>query len=329
MLTRDYILSQLKIALRDLSEYLDDPLVSEVMVNPGGRVFVERAGEMIFLKDLRIKDYDIEVAIKQVGKLVHQDPLPNSPTSLISASVGDLRIAGGLAPASFGGHSLCIRKHQKPGSRPSIWELVERGMLTREKALILVDYFVKKRRNVIVGGSTGSGKTTVCNALLKEVPAHERVLSIEDSIELDPGLDHHVQFLVNEAAGVTAQALVKHALRFRPDRLILGETRGTETYDLIRGFNSGHDGSLSTVHASSPEDVCGALEMLFQMSLPPNASLSTEASQRFIARAVHMIVYVSRRIEEEDGRLKSVRTINDIVLVKGVKDGFFDLEKIA
>lgn len=329
MLTREIVTKNLQIALSDLSEYFADPATTEIMVNPGGYVFVERAGEMLDMGDLRVSNVDIEIAIRTLGKLVDQDPTKNTRTATISASVDDLRIAGTLAPASHGGPSLCIRKHQDPDTRPSLENLIEREMLTRDMADAMTELFIKKRRNFMVAGATGSGKTTLVNALLKKIPAHERVLTIEDSIELHPGLKHHVPFLVNQAAGVTAQLLVQQALRYRPDRLILGETRGTETYDLIRAFNSGHDGSLSTIHASSAEEACSALEMLFQMSLPDNANLSSEAAQRFIARSVHVVVHVTRRHEEVEGRLQSIRKVNEVVLVKGVKNGFFDLEKVG
>lgn len=330
MSKRQQVLEILRKSLRSLNHHFEDIYVSEIMVNPGGRVFIERAGEMIDLGDEnRISDAEITLAIRMLGKSVEQEPIPNSPTALISASIDDLRIAGVLAPTSVGGPSLTIRKHQRPESRPNLEELVEREMLTPRQAELVLDLFIHKRRNFIVAGATGSGKTTFVNSLLMKIPKHERLITIEDSIELHPGVPNLVPLLVNAEAGLTAQALVKQTLRMAPSRLILGETRGTETYDLIRAFNSGHDGSLSTVHASSAEDAVGALEMLFQMSVPKNASLSAEAARGFIARAVHVIVHVKREFVEDQGKLRTVRSIHQIVELKGVKNGYIEMEALA
>ncbi|MGF6440588.1 CpaF family protein [Paraburkholderia youngii] len=327
---REQVLDTLQRSLRTLKEYFQDPYVSEIMVNPGGRVFIERAGEMLDMgSENRISDEEITLAIRMLGKSVAQEPVPNTPTALISASFEDLRIAGVLAPTSVGGPSLTIRKHQSPESRPTLEELIDKKMLTAEQGKLLLDLFVDKRKNFIVAGATGSGKTTFVNALLMKIPKHERLITIEDSVELHPNVPNLVALLANAEVGITAQLLVKQTLRMAPSRLILGETRGTETYDLIRAFNSGHDGSLSTVHASSAEDACGALEMLFQMSVPANASLSAEAARGFIARAVHVIVHVKRQFVEDQGKLRTVRSIHQIVALKGVKNGFFELEALA
>lgn len=330
MLSRETVLQAFRTSLRDLTEFLEDKEVSEIMVNPGGHVFIEKAGEMIDLGDsIRVKNEDIEIAIRTLGKTVGQEPKALHPSALISASVYDLRVAGVLLPTSIGGPSLTIRKHQSPETRPSLDELVDREMLTRAQAELMIDLFIRKRRNFIVAGATGSGKTTLVNALLQKLPRYERLITIEDSVELHPIVPNKVQLLVNHEVGLTAQLLVKQTLRMRPDRLILGETRGTETYDLIRAFNSGHDGSLSTVHASSADEACGALEMLFQMSVPQGANLPVDAARAFIARAVHVIVHVGRHVvEDAQGKLRTVRSVREIVEIKGVKNGYFDLHPL-
>jgi len=328
MLSRQDVEKVLNQSLSPLANFFADASVSEIMVNPGGHVFIESAGEMLHVSASKLSSNDIEKAITALGKLVNQLPTASDGRCAISASVDNMRIAGTLAPASHGGPSLCIRKHKDPSTRPDLEGLVANGMLSEQLANRLVQLFVDERKNFIIAGPTGSGKTTVATALLKKIPAHERVVSIEDSIELLPGIAHHVPLLSNEAQGITAQLLVKHALRYRPDRLILGETRGTETYDLIRAFNSGHDGSLSTIHASNARQALSALEMLFQMSLPPNASLSADVVQKFISHSVHVVVHVSRRIEQDGTKLKTVRTISEVVLVTGVHNGDYILEAI-
>lgn len=320
----------LRQSLSPLQEYFDDPAVTEVMVNPGGTVFVERAGRMIHIADAGLSDGEIKDAIVTLGKLVGSYPQPDTPETFISATVENLRIAGALAPASHGGPSLCIRKHQQSGTRPTLVQLVDRQMLTAEQAEILVREFVENKRNVMVGGATGSGKTTLANAMCMQIYPFERVISVEDSLELEPNLKHHLRRLTNAKQGVTAARTVQHALRERPDRLILGETRGDETFDLIRAFNSGHDGSLSTIHASTAEDMLYATEMLFQMSLPKDASLSPEAVRGFIGRGIHLCVHVTRTVRREtDDTYVCVRKVNEIVRVKGVKHGEYVLEPLC
>ncbi len=329
MLSKETIASVLRESLRPLHEFFIDPLVTEIMVNPGGCVFVERAGEMVDMDPMRLNRNDIEKAITALGKSVGQYLEPNTGRCVISATAeGNLRIAGSLEPASHGGPSLSIRKHPDAGTRPDLEDLVEKGMLSSSLADRLVQLFVEERLNFMIAGPTGSGKTTFATALLKKIPPHERLLSIEDSIELLPGLKHHVPFLSNESQGVTAQLLVKHALRYRPDRLVLGETRGSDTYDLIRALNTGHDGSLSTIHASSAAQGLAALEMLFQMSLPPNATASSDVVQRFLALTVHVIVHITRRAMVVDGKVQTVRKVNEVLRVKGVKNGEYIFEEI-
>lgn len=330
MSVKAHVMEVLRKNLSPLNHLFEDAAVNEVMVNPGGSVFAERAGEMLFIDDAGLKDVQIESAIVALGKLVNETVAANSAKTFISASVENFRIAGALAPASHGGPSLCIRKHQQEGERPNLGQLVERGMLTSAQAELLTHLFVTEKKNIMVGGPTGSGKTTLANGMCMRIPPYERVISVEDALELEPGLKHHVRLLTNASKGVTAQLAVQHTLRARPDRLILGETRGSETFDLIRAFNSGHDGSLSTVHASSAEDMLYALEMLYQMSLPPDASLSPEAVRGYIARAVHVCVHVTRSVQQrEDGKFRYVRRVGEIVRVKGVEHGKYVVESLC
>jgi pilus assembly protein CpaF len=188
---------------------------------------------------------------------------------------------------------------------------------------------VQQRLNCIVAGATGSGKTTLLNALLSRIPHHERLVTIEDSREIQLSVPNVVNLLSNPNSDIHARDLVQLAMRLRPDRLILGETRGQETYDLIRAFNSGHPGSVSTIHADSAEQALDALEMLYQMSLPPNASMPPELVKKYIAKSVHVVVFAGRRIVPKGNVQTVVRRIEQICLVKGVTNGEYVFEDVA
>jgi pilus assembly protein CpaF len=227
------------------------------------------------------------------------------------------------------GSFFTIRKHLPPELRPTLETLVEWGMCTTQQADTMVELVIKKHRNCMVVGSTSSGKTTIANAILSKLPPHERVFCIEDSPELNITVENKNCLKTNPQNGLTARELVKLAMRQRPDRLILGETRGDESFDLVRAMNSGHDGTVSTIHASSAYMGLEALEMLYQMSLPIGASIPTEVAQKYIASAVQVLVFAARRYELlADGSQKSVRRIEEICFVKGVENGKYVLEKL-
>lgn len=328
MLKRDYVISQLQLHIRPLAHILGDPEVTEVMINPRGRVFVERAG-IISHPDITLSEGAIVQALMAVGKLVHRDCIPNSEQSIIDASIHDLRLAGAQT-VSPGGSFLTIRKHQDGKKRPTIKELVQDYQaLSQEQADVLIRLLVKDKKNLIIAGGTGSGKTTIANALLGELPLHERVITIEDTKEFSLKVPDWVDMVTNPKVGLTARLLVKLAMRSRPDRLVLGETRGDETFDLIRAFNSGHDGGVSTVHASDPWSALEALEMLFAMSVPAGSSIPSDMVRQYIAKSVNVVLFAGRRIEQSpDGLFRTVRRVENILIIKGVKNGYYDYEEI-
>lgn len=330
MLNPQVVLTILNQQLQPLRPWLEDANVNEIMVNPGGHVFVESKGEIHYHGQLLSED-SIEMALTAVAKVVSQDAIANTATGIVNASIDDMRIAGAKKPACPDGSFFTIRKHQDKSERPSLEELIEeKKALTREQADLLVELIVHKRQNCIIAGGTGSGKTTLTNALLAKIPQHERVISVEDSRELQIPIPNTLALVANpQEKGMKARDYVKLAMRLRPDRLVLGETRGDETYDLIRAFNSGHPGSISTVHADSAQQALSALEMLFQMSLPPGAQLSAELVRQYIAKSVNLIVFADRRIEVVEGKPLVVRKISEILLIKGANDGQYVFENIA
>ncbi|CAM2961508.1 CpaF family protein [Janthinobacterium lividum] len=329
MLNPQIVIDILNSQLVPLAAWLKDKTVTEIMVNPGGHVFVEAAGTITYVGQL-LTEHMISTAIKAVAKHVRKDARANTNSAIVNASIDDLRISGALSPVSPGGSFITIRKHQDAGDRPTMEDLINKKQaLTAKQAQTIEQLVLHDRNNLIIAGGTGSGKTTLLNALLNKIPGHERIITIEDSREIQISVPNFIPLLTNPDEGISARDMVKMAMRSRPDRLILGETRGDETYDLIRAFNSGHPGSISTIHADSAEEALGALEMLFQMSLPANASISSELARGYIAKSVKVVVFVNRSIEFSDGQARVIRKIQEICLVKGVINGNYVLENVA
>lgn len=314
--------------LLPVRSYLERKDVTELMINPGGHVYVEANGVITYEGQL-LTEMSINMALTAVAKYVGQDAIAGKKSALVGASIEDMRIAGAKSPTCPDGSFLTVRKHQDKGDRPTLERLIEMGALTAEQAEKLVDLVIRRRMNCIVAGATGSGKTTLLNALLSRIPHNERLVTIEDSREMQLSVPNVVNLLSNPSADLHARDLVQLAMRLRPDRLILGETRGHETYDLIRAFNSGHPGSVSTIHADSAEQALDALEMLYQMSLPANASMPPDLVRKYIAKSVHLVVFAGRRNVPEGAVTKVVRSIEQIYLVKGVKDGEYVFESVT
>lgn len=326
MIQANVVTNVLATQLGPISEWLNDPSVTEIMINPGGNVYVEMAG-VISHKGRLLDTPQIDRTIMAVAKLVGKSPRADSADAIVYAGIDDLRFSGALMPVCPDGSFISIRKHADKSQRPSLEKLVEQKMLSQDQADTIADLLVTQHRNMFIVGGTGSGKTTLLNALLAKVPSHERIITIEDSREIQ--INQHIALVSNPDKKITVRDLVKLALRTRPDRLVLGETRGDETYDLIRGFNSGHPGSVSTLHGDSAEQGLAALEMMFQMSLPDNASMSDTVMRQSIAAAVNVVVFVERRIEMRDGVANVIRRVKEICLIKGVVNGKYDLENVA
>jgi pilus assembly protein CpaF len=328
MLKIEEIQAVLADQLRPVRHFMERQDVTELMINPGGHVYVESKGVITYEGQL-LSSMSIDMALTAVAKYVGQDSLAGSKSAMVGASIEDMRIAGAKAPTCPDGSFLTIRKHQDKGDRPTLDRLIEMGALTEAQAEKLVELVVNKRLNCIVAGATGSGKTTLLNALLSHIPKNERIVTIEDSREMQLAIPNVINLLSNPTNDIHARDLVQLAMRLRPDRLILGETRGHETYDLIRAFNSGHPGSVSTIHADSAEQALDALEMLYQMSLPPNATMPPELVRRYISKSVHLVVFAGRRNVPQGDVINVVRRIEQICLVKGVVNGEYVLEDVT
>ncbi len=274
-----------------LQELIDDPEVTEIMVNGAGRIFVEKHGRME-LWDRRFE------AVEQLEDIIQQIVSRVNRVVNVSSPIVDARLEDGsrvhvvLPPVALDGPAVTIRKFPEP---ITMEKLLKYGALTQEAAEFL-RWLVEARYNIFISGGTSSGKTTFLNALSAFIPRGERVITIEDSAELQIV---HVPNLVRletrnantEGEGeVTMSQLIRAALRMRPDRIIVGEVRGKETLDMLQAMNTGHDGSLSTGHGNSARDMLSRLETMVLMA----AELPLEAIRQQISSAVDVMVHLGR-----------------------------------
>ena len=276
-----------------LGKIITDPDITEVMINGYDTIFVEKAGKLMRLEE---HFQDNEDLIRIVQKFVTaMDRTIDASNPIVDARLEDgSRVNVVFPPVALNGATVTIRRFSK--NPMTIEKLLEYKSITPEVADFL-QKIVSSRHNVFVAGGTGSGKTTFLNALSNFIPAWERVITIEDSAELQikniPNLVRLETKKANskEATEITIRDLIKSSLRMRPDRIIVGEVRGEEALDMLQAMNTGHDGSLSTGHANSPE---GMLSRLETMVLTGSADLPLEAIRMQIAEAVDYIIHLSR-----------------------------------
>ena len=296
-----------------LDSIINDDTITEVMINGPDNVFIERNGRLSkldkkFESQRRLEDV-IQRIVGLAGREVNQAN-PICDTRLPDGS----RVNVVLPPIALCGPTLTIRKFSK--TPMTIEKLIEYGSLTREIADKL-EILVRAKYNIFISGGTGSGKTTFLNALSNYIPKDERVITIEDSAELQiTGIENLVSLETRNAnasgAGqITIRDLIKSSLRMRPERIVVGEVRGGEVLDMLQAMNTGHDGSLSTGHANSTEDMLSRLET---MVLQGASGLPLEAIRQQIASAVDIIIHLSRL------RDKSRKTM-EITEVVGYENG--------
>jgi pilus assembly protein CpaF len=293
-----------------IEPYLADESVSEVMVNGPNRIYVERRGRLTSVPIRFINDESlmrvIERIVSPLGRRIDEG------VPMVDARLPDgSRVNAIIPPLSLVGPVLTIRKFAK--QRFSMDRLVEIGALTAGMAEFL-RVCVHYRKNIIVSGGTGSGKTTFLNALSEAIPEDERIVTIEDAAELKLVQPHVISLEARPAnvegrGEITIRELVRNTLRMRPDRIIVGECRGGEALDMLQAMNTGHDGSLTTGHANSPRDVLSRLEVMVLMA---GMDLPVRAIREQIASAVDIIIQQTRF---SDGR----RRVTSIVEVDGME----------
>ena len=280
------------LRLGPIQSLIEDPTITEVMVNGPDQVFVEVGGRLV-RTDVTFRDNDhvrrtIERIVSRVGRRIDES-VPYVDARLEDGS----RVNAVVPPIAVDSPTLTIRKFSKEAL--SIGELQKLGALT-DAASTFLHGVVQGRSNVLVSGGTGAGKTTTLNALSAFIPESERIITIEDAAELRLQQPHVVRMEYRppniEGTGeVTIRDLVRNALRMRPDRIIVGEVRGGEALDMLQAMNTGHDGSITTVHANSPRDVLARLETMVLMS---GVDLPLRAIREQIASAIDLIVHQSR-----------------------------------
>ncbi|HJU29639.1 MAG TPA: CpaF family protein [Candidatus Binataceae bacterium] len=311
---RARLISEIKnelLGLGPLEPLLHDDSITDILVNGHLQVYVEKAGKL-HRTDVTFQDDQhlmliIDRIVSQVGRRVDE------ASPMVDARLRDgSRINAIIPPLALDGPSLSIRRFGK--RRYDIEALVEKGTLTTE-AVNFLRAIVRARLNIIVCGGTGSGKTTMLNCLSAFVPEDERIVTIEDSAELSLQQPHVVRLETRPAnlegkGEITQRDLVKNCLRMRPDRIIVGEVRSAEVLDMLQAMSTGHDGSIATIHANSPRECLGRLEM---MMLLAGFSIPQRAMRQQIASAVNIVLHVSRL---SDGSRKVMR-ISEISGMEG------------
>lgn len=294
-----------------LRELMEDDSISDIMVNGPNKIFVERYG-LITLTDRHfINNTQLTDIAKRLMQRVNRridEGRPLADARLIDGS----RINVAMSPIALDGTALSIRKFSK--NKRKLEDLVDMGAMSSDMANFLI-IAASCRVNIIISGGTGSGKTTLLNALSKYISQNERVITLEDAAELNLEQPHVVR-METRLAGlentgqITMRDLVINSLRMRPDRIIIGECRGEETFEMLQAMNTGHNGSMSTLHANTPRDAIARLESMIMMG-PVNMPLFT--IRRNIASAINLIIQVSRM---NDGTRK-VRYISEIMGMEG------------
>jgi pilus assembly protein CpaF len=298
--------------LTPIEDLLRDPTITEVMVNAGGqRVFVERDGALEAVPDRTLERRNLTVAIKNIARACGDEISEMQP--LLDARLEDgSRVAAMFPPCAIAGPALTIRKFTR---RYSLDDLVDVGALTSNLAAQLV-HAVSTQQNILISGGTGTGKTTLLNALAAHIPSVDRVVVIEETAEIHLDKPNLLRFEARRAQAplgqeaplppVTIADLVRATLRHRPDRILVGEVRGAEAFDLLQALNTGHLGSLTTIHANSAEQ---ALTRLAHCVLTANVGLPHRSIREAIALAIHVVVHIAR--------ISGRRCVTEVVAVRG------------
>jgi pilus assembly protein CpaF len=292
--------------LRPIENLILDPDISEIMVNGPDHIFVERDGYVQAVPNITLTPESLMVAVKNIARRLGDDISDEKP--LLDSRLPDgSRVAVVIPPCSIHGVTLTIRKFNS--HRFKMNNLIEVGTLTERLAGELQDYVVE-RKNLLICGGTGCGKTTLLNVLTEFIPDHERIVLIEDTAEIQIHKDNVVRFEArreqNGLPAITIRELLRTTLRHRPDRIILGEIRGGEAFDLLQLLNTGHSGTLSTVHANSAAQ---GIARFTTCVLQSGVEMPYRAIKTNIADSLNIIVQIERRPGE--------RFVSEVLEIRG------------
>lgn len=305
--------------LRPIEHLILDPDISEIMVNGPEHIFIEKAGYLQAVPGVKLTPQSLIVAVKNIARRLGDDISEAKPI-LDSRLPDGSRVAAVLPPCSIHGVALTIRKFNS--HKFGMKDLVEVGTLTPELAAQLEDY-VAQRKNILICGGTSSGKTTLANVLTEFIPNHERIVLIEDTAEIQIQKGNVLRFEArreqNGLPAVTIRDLLKATLRHRPDRIILGEIRGGEAFDLLQLLNTGHSGTISTVHANSATQ---GISRFTTCVLQSGIEMPYRAIKTNIADSLNVIVQIERR--------PGTRFVSEVLQIRGyeLEADQYDLSQI-
>ncbi|MGA7563592.1 MAG: CpaF family protein [Desulfobaccales bacterium] len=307
------------LGLGPLEPLLSDPTISDILVNRHNQVYVERRG-LLELTDIRFQDSEhllkiINKIVSNVGRRIDES-IPMVDARLPDGS----RVNAIIPPLALDGPMLCIRRFSV--MRPTLDDLVEKGSLTAEIGEVLKAVAVAKL-NVLISGGTGAGKTTLLNILSGFIPVNERILTIEDSAELQLQQEHvcRLESRLSNVEGrgeITTRDLVRNSLRMRPDRIIVGEVRGPEVIDMLQAMNTGHEGSMTTIHANTSRDALLRLETMISLS---GITIQETAMRQMISSSINVILQLVRH---SDGR----RRMASFSEITGMEGGVISMQDI-
>jgi pilus assembly protein CpaF len=307
------------LGLGPLEPLLKDPSISDILANRYDQVYIERRGRLE-LTDIRFQNNDhllkiINKIVSNVGRRIDES------TPMVDARLPDgSRVNAIIPPLAMEGPILSIRRFAV--QRPSLENLVDKGSLTPEIGEVVKSLSAAKL-NILISGGTGAGKTTLLNILSGFIPAEERILTIEDSAELQLQQDHVCRLETRppniEGKGeITQRDLVKNALRMRPDRIIVGEVRGAEVIDMLQAMNTGHEGSMTTIHANTARDALLRLETMISLS---GITIQEKAMRQMISSSLNIVIQLARH---SDG----VRRLVSLAEITGMESGVISMQDI-
>jgi len=307
------------LGLGPLEPLLDDPTISDILVNRHNQVYVERHG-LLELTDIRFQDSEhllkiINKIVSNVGRRIDES-IPMVDARLPDGS----RVNAIIPPLALDGPILCIRRFSV--QRPTLEDLIEKGSLTAQIGEVLKAVSVAKL-NVLISGGTGAGKTTLLNILSGFIPANERIITVEDSAELQLQQEHVCRLETRppnvEGKGeITARDLVRNCLRMRPDRIVVGEVRGPEVIDMLQAMNTGHEGSMTTVHANTSRDALLRLETMISLS---GITIQERAMRQMVSSSINVVVQLVRH---SDG----CRRMVSFSEITGMESGMISMQDI-